>query len=454
MRIAIFTETYLPQINGVVTHIKILKEGLEALGHTVLIVTADSKAHTHYLKDNVLHCPAHNLKRIYNLDLASPVSRTRLKYLREFRPDIIHVHNEFSIGLSGMAIAKILKVPLVYTLHTMYDDYIYYIAPKPLIPLTKKLSHRYFRMFPQNAAVVTGPSKKCQEYTYEIGSDKKVEVIPNPVELDAFAPQTSTPQQRAQIREQYHIPQDATVACFVGRLGREKSVDVLLRFWAQEMKPQDNMRLLIIGDGPEKEPLEQLAQQLGITDTVVFTGKVLHPDLPPYVHTCDIYVTASLSDTNSISMLEGMAGGLPVLQLYDELNADQVTDGVNGYMFRDAAEMGQRLRQIRDMEPEELQKLKTSVIQSVKNSGAPDPCQLHPDHLLQHLSKTATQKAAAVPPAFLPHCTCPSQVSFLYQSKQKDASDFGRSVFLLSSSFSVILLKKPSFLSPVFTITT
>lgn len=370
MRIAIFTETYLPQINGVVTHIKILKEGLEALGHTVLIVTADSKAHTHYLKDNVLHCPAHNLKRIYNLDLASPVSRTRLKYLREFRPDIIHVHNEFSIGLSGMAIAKILKVPLVYTLHTMYDDYIYYIAPKPLIPLTKKLSHRYFRMFPQNAAVVTGPSKKCQEYTYEIGSDKKVEVIPNPVELDAFAPQTSTPQQRAQIREQYHIPQDATVACFVGRLGREKSVDVLLRFWAQEMKPQDNMRLLIIGDGPEKEPLEQLAQQLGITDTVIFTGKVLHPDLPPYIHTCDIYVTASLSDTNSISMLEGMAGGLPVLQLYDELNADQVTDGVNGYMFRDAAEMGQHLRQIRDMEPEELQKLKTSVIQSVKNSGA------------------------------------------------------------------------------------
>ncbi len=370
MRIAIFTETYLPQINGVVTHIKILKEGLEALGHTVLIVTADSKAHTHYLKDNVLHCPAHNLKRIYNLDLASPVSRTRLKYLREFRPDIIHVHNEFSIGLSGMAIAKILKVPLVYTLHTMYDDYIYYIAPKPLIPLTKKLSHRYFRMFPQNAAVVTGPSKKCQEYTYEIGSDKKVEVIPNPVELDAFAPQTSTPQQRAQIRKQYHIPQDATVACFVGRLGREKSVDVLLRFWAQEMKPQDNMRLLIIGDGPEKEPLQQLAQQLGITDTVIFTGKVLHPDLPPYIHTCDIYVTASLSDTNSISMLEGMAGGLPVLQLYDELNADQVTDGVNGYMFRDAAEMGQRLRQIRDMEPEELQKLKTSVIQSVKNSGA------------------------------------------------------------------------------------
>ncbi len=203
---------------------------------------------------------------------------------------------------------------------------------------------------------------------------------------------------------------------------------MLLRFWAQEMKPQDNMRLLIIGDGPEKEPLEQLAQQLGITDTVIFTGKVLHPDLPPYIHTCDIYVTASLSDTNSISMLEGMAGGLPVLQLYDELNADQVTDGVNGYMFRDAAEMGQRLRQIRDMEPEELQKLKTSVIQSVKNPAhRPLPTTSRPSTTTS--IKNSHPKSRRCSTYLPPHCTCPSQVSFLYQSKQKDASDFGRSVF-------------------------
>ena len=178
--------------------------------------------------------------------------------------------------------------------------------------------------------MVTGPSKKCQEYTTEIGSDKKVEVIPNPVELDAFSPQTSTPEQREEIRKTFGIPLDATVACFVGRLGQEKSVDVLLKFWAEEMKKEDNMYLLIVGDGPEKPKLEELAKELHITDTVIFTGKVMHPELPPYIHTCDIYVTASLSDTNSISMLEGMAGGLPVLQLYDELNADQVRDGVNG----------------------------------------------------------------------------------------------------------------------------
>ena len=297
MHIAIFTETYLPQINGVVTHIKILKEGLEALGHTVLIATADSKTRKHYIKDNVLHCPAHNLKRIYEVWISLlRSSRSRLHYLREFNPDIIHVHNEFSIGLSGMAIAKILHVPVVYTLHTMYDDYIYYIAPKPLVPLTKKLSHRYFRLFPKYANVVTGPSKKCQEYTTEIGSDKKVEVIPNPVELDAVSPQTSTPEQREEIRKTFGIPLDATVACFVGRLGQEKSVDVLLKFSGRrnEKRGQHVSSDRRRWSGKAKTG-RTTQKELHITDTVIFTGKVMHPgELPPYIHTCDIYVTASL----------------------------------------------------------------------------------------------------------------------------------------------------------------
>ncbi|MDD6236104.1 MAG: glycosyltransferase, partial [Clostridiales bacterium] len=124
MKIALFTETYLPYINGVVTHVKILKEGLEKLGHKVLVVTADPHTHRYYVKDNVLHCPAKSFKRFYDYGLASPVSTRRLMYLKEFDPDIIHIHNEFGVGFSGAMIAKILKKPLVYTLHTMYDEYL------------------------------------------------------------------------------------------------------------------------------------------------------------------------------------------------------------------------------------------------------------------------------------------------------------------------------------------
>ena len=116
--------------------------------------------------------------------------------------------------------------------------------------------------------------------------------------------------------------------------------------------------------------LENQAQELGIAGMVTFTGKVEHTDLPPYIASGDVYVTASLSDTNSISMLEGMAAGLPVLQRYDELNQDQVKEGLNGFVFHDAKEMAAELRRVRAMSEEELQLLKASVRQSVKNSGA------------------------------------------------------------------------------------
>ncbi len=372
MRIALFTETYLPHINGVVTHVKALRDGLTAMGHTVLVVTADSKTRKHYIKNDVLYCPAYKAsKRFYGFDLAMPVSRTRLRFLRDFHPDIIHVHNEFGIGLSGVGIAKLLRVPLVYTLHTMYDEYIYYVAPAPLVGMATRISHRYIRIFAKSANEVTGPSLKCQAYIQgETGVDKEVNVIPNPVELDAFSPDRVTEEDKRAFREKYGIRPEETIAVFVGRLGREKSADVLLDYWAQEIVPEDRLRLVIIGEGPELLNLQEQVKRLGIQETVVFTGRVEHEALPPYVASGDIYVTASLSDTNSISMLEGMAAGLPVLQRYDELNKDQIREGVNGFVFHNAKEMASELRRVRDMSERDLRVLKTSVRQSVRNSGA------------------------------------------------------------------------------------
>lgn len=371
MRVALFTETYLPHVNGVVTHVKALKDGLEALGHSVLVVTANSKTRKHYIKNDVLYCPAHKAnKRFYGFDIATPVSRTRLRFLRDFNPDIIHIHNEFGIGLSGIGIAKILHVPLVYTVHTMYDEYIYYIAPPFFAGFAKRMSHKYVRIFAKTANEVTGPSQKCQAYIRETGLEKIVSVVPNPVELEAFSPDRISEADKAAFREKYSIAPDETIAIFVGRIGREKSVDVLLNYWAKEITPRDRLRLVIVGDGPERASLEKQAAQLGIPDTVTFTGKVEHTDLPPCIASGDIYLTASLSDTNSISMLEGMAAGLPVLQRYDELNKDQVREGINGFVFRTAGEMAAELRRMRDMDKQELAILKASVRQSVRHSGA------------------------------------------------------------------------------------
>ena len=164
MRIAIFTETYLPDANGVATHIKTLKDGLEALGHTVLIVKSDASSRRHYIENGVMHCPGIKSKKLYNYNLSSPLSLERLIILKKWNPDIIHIQNEFGIGFSGVMIARMLKKPLVYTLHTMYDDYIYYVAAKPFIPIVKKASHGYCKSLAKKASALTGASKKIEDY--------------------------------------------------------------------------------------------------------------------------------------------------------------------------------------------------------------------------------------------------------------------------------------------------
>lgn len=372
MRIALFTETYLPYVNGVVTHIKSLKEGLEQLGHQVLVVTADPNAKRFYIEDGVLRCPAKASKRLYGYGVANPISTKRIQMIRQFKPDIIHIHQEFGIGFSGVTMAKLYDIAMVYTLHTMYDEYIYYIAPQPLAPMTQKAADAYIKMIAKNAQALTGPSKKCEEYLRRTGVYKPVEVIPNPVDLDTFNPDKISHEQTSDVRKKLGFECDMLVGAFLGRLGREKSVDKLLDYWKQTISPAQNVRLLIIGDGPCRAELEEQCVRSGISDMIVFAGKVLHEDVAPYLGACDFYITASTSDTNSISMLEGMAMGLPVLQITDPLNEGQVIDGINGFVFNSAQEMADVIHLLQTMPATTMEALRHSARKSVEKSGSID----------------------------------------------------------------------------------
>lgn len=371
MRVALFTETYLPTINGVVTHVKTLKDGLEALGHTVMVVTADSRVNNHVIADEVMYCPAVKMKKIYNYDIAPPISIERLDKIKSFNPDIIHIHNEFGIGISGVLIAKNLNKPLVYTLHTMYDDYVYYVAKnKAMGKMVTSVTHLYAKMLAAIAAAITGPSAKVSEYFKACGVKKKIHVIPNSVELDTFMPEKADKEKAAEIRKNAGFSEDDMVFCFCGRLGKEKNVTLLLEYWAKNVKSSDKIKLYILGDGPLHEQHCEEAKQLGISDMVKFAGRVEHVDLPEYYAACDAYITASLSDTCSISMLEGMAMHLPVLSLKDDLNEGQVVDGLNGYNFTNPDDLYELLKKLRDMPKNELKIFGEQTRESIKTSGA------------------------------------------------------------------------------------
>lgn len=366
MRIALFAETYYPYINGVVTHVKILKDGLEKQGHEVLIVTADPNIRHHYMKDGVLYCPSITMKKAYDYGLASPYSRTRFRMLKKFNPDIIHIHQEFGIGYFGVRAAKRLQIPLVYTLHTMYDDYMYYFFPSAMIPIAQKIMRTYSRFIARRAKYVTGPSQKVSHYLEKY----KVNVIPNPVETELFSIANVTQEQREKVIDKLKINPASPIITFCGRLGHEKNLESLLEMFSFVLEKDNKYQLVLIGDGPIREELESYVLQNNLSNNVFFAGKVPHEELPPYYAISQLYVTASKSDTNSISMLEAMSMGLPVLHIKDELNKGQVKHGENGFIYNNKEELLQFIEEYYAMNKNEQEKLSTQTIAIAKQSGA------------------------------------------------------------------------------------
>ena len=367
MKIALFLEAYHPYTNGVITYASSLKDSFEKLGHEVLVVTANPDVKHHEIKDGVLYCPAKKLKKIYGYGLAAPFSRTRLRLLKEFDPDIFHIHNEFGICLFGARAAKKLKTPLVYTLHTMYDDYFFYVAKGPLVPVVRGACYKYIKYLTKNAATLTSPSAKAVDFLKKCKVEKNVFIIPNSIDVEAFESSRFEQTALIKLREQLGIEKDDLVGMFIGRLGKEKSVDVLIDDFSSKFKSEDHFKLLVVGGGPELEPLREQAKALGMEKRIIFTDKINHEDTPKYFAACDYYVSASLSEMMSISTMEAMAAGLPAIVKFDEKNISQVIEGVNGWIFRTAEEMEQYIRGLDAMSPDERHEFSRKVSETMSD---------------------------------------------------------------------------------------
>ena len=370
MRVAIFTETYFPFISGVVTHIETLKKGLEAQGHKVMIVTLDPKTKEHYLKDGILYCPSMPLKKIYGYGVANPLNLRRLAYIKAFNPDIIHVQTEFTMGLFGLFCAKRLKKPVVYTLHTMYDDYLFYVAPgKRMQKLVKPGAHWYFRRIAKRATEIIGPSTKVVEFLRRCGVERHVNIIPNTVDLSDFMVENVDPKEIEKTKEKLGIQPGDVCLFFVGRLGKEKSLDVLIDLFSENFAGESRFKLLIAGGGPEAAALRELVAEKKMQSQSQLLGRIDHNLLPPYFQACNLFATASLSEINSISMLEAMASGLYIAQRLDPYNRAQINEGVNGDIFTDSEGFAKIIRDWDAKSVEEKAALRKTVSDTTRRYG-------------------------------------------------------------------------------------
>ncbi len=367
MRIAMFAETYLPYISGVVTYVKILRDELERKGHEVLIVAACPKKIRPQQVEGVMYCHSVPLKKLYGYGVSNPLNLASYKRIADFKPDLIHIHTEFSIGVLGMQSARWLNVPMVYTLHTMYDDYLGYVAPKRLEKIVKTVAHRYLKDIASRATEMTVPSDKVVRYLNHCGVNRNVNLVPNTAATRQFLPENNSADSIVAAKSHMGLAEDDISILFVGRLGYEKSIDKLIDYFAKACNDKPRFKLVIIGDGPEMEKLKKYADESGLGERIHFVGRVEYKNIGAYYNACDIFCTASTSETNSITVYEATAAGLYVFQKLDMFNIGQISKGITGDLFEDEEGFCKLTEDYSALSDEERQNLRESVTESSRS---------------------------------------------------------------------------------------
>lgn len=328
MKILMFTNHYLPHISGVATSIKRTMKGLENLGNTVHLI-APRYPHFFETDSRISRIPSLPLPII---PLPFPLRRLIARISEKFSPEIIHTHHPFLLGKIAMKISKAKKIPLVFTYHAMYEHYIHYI---PLVPVSflKSAVIKKVMNFANNASAVVAPSLSVAEVLRKRGIKTLVRIIPTGIELDKFKI-TATARQKT--RETWNARDGSTVIVTFARLAPEKNFEFVLKAFARLINDyaMDDLMLVVGGDGPSKNSLENLAETLGIKKNTLFPGAIKHENIPDFLAGADIFAFASLSETQGLVTLEALAAGLPAVVVDAPGSRDVVENGKSGLIAK------------------------------------------------------------------------------------------------------------------------
>lgn len=259
MKIGFFTDTYFPQVSGVATSIKTLKQELERHGHEVYIFTT-TDPNADKLEKDVIRMPS--VPFISFKDRRVVVRGMWYAYLvaKELELDLIHTHTEFGAGILGKMVAKKLKIPLIHTYHTMYEDYLHYIGKGKVI----RQSHvKYLsRLFANHTTGVVCPSERVIDTLRSYGVIAPLRVIPTGIDIEKFKRSDITQQDISKLRESLGLQENHLMILSLSRISYEKNIQALINGFPQVISAYPNARLVIVGKGPYVEELEELISEL------------------------------------------------------------------------------------------------------------------------------------------------------------------------------------------------
>ncbi|WP_240843266.1 glycosyltransferase family 4 protein [Acidaminobacter sp. JC074] len=338
MNIGIFTDAYYPQINGVVISTQTLKNELERLGHRVYIITVSDPKLTED-QPNVIRLKSIPFAILPNFRVGQFYSHKIMKEIKSLKLDIIHTQTEFTLCAFARIVAKQLDIPLVHTYHTMYEDYTHYIAPRRFDKTAKKITRKLSCFICNTVDNVIVPTGKVEEKLSAYGFKKNINVIPTGVDLKPFDYRRFKSDQVMKLKTSIGLDKKDKIILFVGRLAKEKSIDVLIKSLPETLEKSPHANIVIVGDGPERQALRELAKSLAVEEKVFFTGKVPWDQVGLYYQLADVFVSASLSETQGLTYIEAMAAKKPVVAKYDTNLDETIDDGINGRFFYDDDEL-------------------------------------------------------------------------------------------------------------------
>lgn len=348
MKIGFFTDTYFPQVSGVATSIKTLKEELEKNGHEVYIFTT-TDPNADKLEKDVIRMPS--VPFVSFKDRRVVVRGMWYAYLvaKELELELIHTHTEFGAGILGKMVAKKLKIPLIHTYHTMYEDYLHYIAKGKVL----RQSHvKYLsRLFANHTTGVVCPSERVIDTLRGYGVVTPLRVIPTGIDIEKFKRADITNKDIEKLRQSLHIEKDQLMILSLSRISYEKNIQALVYGLPQIIKAYPNARMVIVGKGPYLEELQELIVMLDLSEYVQFTGEVANDDVALYYKAADFFVSASTSETQGLTYTEAMAAGTPC-----------VVEG-NAYLNRlfDHPSLGRTFETDQDFAPALIDYIKSEV---------------------------------------------------------------------------------------------
>jgi len=362
LHIAFFSNYYHPVVNGVVRSVASFREVLMKQGHNVFVFAQSDDDY----KDKepfIFRYPSLPLPLPGDISAALPVSPFVEQLLPTLKLDVIHTHHPILLGQTAARRANELGLPLVFTFHTQYWEYTHYVPfPQEAIQeFLKNRIHKWLRDYMLKCQHIVIPSESMKEILIrDYGLEDRYTVIPTGTDLEPF--------QRANgkaLRKEQGWKRD-TVLISIGRLAAEKNWDTLLRAFAKAAADLPKVRLVLIGDGPARENLQQLASELGIAKRVTFTGALPFEQIPAYLKAADVFTFASVTETQGLVTIEAMAAGLPVVAVDGSGTRDIVKHGRQGFLVENDPEaLAKGIKKLL-ADPERVKRFSDSALKKAK----------------------------------------------------------------------------------------